>query len=78
MGAGVLLLVGIVLCVSLLARLMISHFFSQHVFDNNSTMPLIPGFNPDSDTTGDSEESPASPKNNGERIMIESGTQKEG
>lgn len=45
MGIGVLLLAGIVLCISLLARLIISQFFTQQVFDNNSSMPLVPGIN---------------------------------
>ena len=46
LGAGVFVLVGIVLCISLIARLIISYFFTQQVFDNNSTMPLVPGFEP--------------------------------
>ncbi|GEM_PF-3498219 len=45
MGVGVLLLVGIVLCISLLARVIISHFFTQQVFDHESSMPLVPGIN---------------------------------
>jgi len=44
-GVGVLLLVGIVLCISLLARVIISHFFTQQVFDHESSMPLVPGIN---------------------------------
>ncbi len=45
MGIGVLFLAGIVLCISLLARLIISQFFTHQVFDSNSSMPLVPGIN---------------------------------
>lgn len=43
MQGGTLLLIAIVLCASLLLRLLISHFFSQSVFDKDSSLPLVPG-----------------------------------
>lgn len=43
MQAGILLLVAIVLCASLLLRLLISHFFARSVFDRDSSLPLVPG-----------------------------------
>lgn len=43
MGTGILLIIALVLCFSLLARLMISQLFSQRVFDDSSTLPLVPG-----------------------------------
>ncbi len=42
MGGGILLF-GIVLCISLLVRLLISQFFSNKVFDEDMSMPLMRG-----------------------------------
>ncbi|RJX27264.1 MAG: hypothetical protein C4554_04665 [Dethiobacter sp.] len=61
MGGGILLF-GIVLCISLLVRLLISQFFSHKIFDEDMSMPLMRGLmTPGNDIPA--EEYPSSSKN---------------
>ncbi|MDO9535048.1 MAG: hypothetical protein Q7J85_06880 [Bacillota bacterium] len=41
--SGGIFLIAIVLCISLLFRLLISQYFSDKVFDEDSSMPLMQG-----------------------------------
>jgi hypothetical protein len=41
--SGGIVLIAIVLCISLLFRLLLSQFFSDKVFEEDSSMPLMQG-----------------------------------
>jgi len=41
--SGGIILIAIVLCISLLFRLLLSQFFSDKVFEEDSSMPLMQG-----------------------------------
>jgi len=61
MGGGILLF-AIVLCISLLFRLLISQFFSHKVFDEDLSAPLMRGIIAPSNGNETLEELAANPK----------------